>query len=146
MGARHDEPLHMKLLRRRVEINRADRERDEKLRLWLEGRVKEIKNAPERVRTSFFCDQCDADWDGPGYKQVRWPTYSLWYAYYIGYCPKRHPCVRRITDKFNDPYFYKSYIIRKEQARMSDDLLPDWHPRFKYVYPKQWAEMQARER
>lgn len=144
MSSHNSESLHMKLLRKRVEINRRDREQHEKLKKWLESRLKDITEAKERVRTSFFCETCDADWDGPGYKQARWPKGTMWYAYYLGYCPKGHACVRRITDKLADPYFFKSYVIRKEQAKHGDEFLPHWHPRFKLVYPEAYAALVAR--
>lgn len=146
MRNEHDSPLHRKLLRRRVEINRQEREREKALKGWLESRMKDIQSAPMRVHTSFFCDQCDADFDGIGFKQVRWPRGTVWLAYYLGFCPKGHPNVRRITDKLNDPYFYKSYVIRKEQSKHADLFLPHWHPRFKYVYPEQWVALQARRK
>lgn len=134
----------IKRLKKRVELNREERDRHQKLVRWLEEREKEIKIAKERVMTSFFCDTCDADWDGVGFKQIRVPKGSMWFAYYIGYCPAGHPCVRRITDKLNDPYFYRSYILKKEQAKHADDFLPHWHPRFKLVYPEAYAKLIAR--
>jgi len=141
---KREETLHEKLLRRRVEINRADRERYEKMKNWLKGRMSDITSARESTRTSFFCETCDADFDGMGYKQVRWPKGTLWFAYYLGFCPKRHPCVRRITDRLSDPYFYKSYVVRKQQAKHGDEFLPHWHPRFKVVYPEAYAKLVAR--
>ncbi len=141
-----DETLEMKMLRMRVEANQQERARYKAVEARLNERKNEIQAAPWRTRISFFCDQCDADWDGTGFKQIRWPKGTLWFAYYKGYCPQGHPCFRRITDRLGDMYFFKSYVIRKEQARHADEFLPHWHPRFKQVYPERYRELVLREK
>lgn len=141
---RQPESPHEKMLRRRIDANRAERDRYKKLKEWLDERVKEIKRAPQTARISFFCETCDADWDGRGDKMIRMPKGSVWFAYYSGHCPAGHACVRRITDRLNDPYFFKSYVVRKQQAKHTDELLPHWHPRFKIVYPERYRELVLR--
>ncbi len=131
-------------LKRIITANRDSREREQKMRAWLYARQKETAEAKAVVMTSFYCDSCDADFDSRAIKQVRKPTGAVWHAYYEARCPRGHLAVRWITDRLADPYFYKSFIVKREQARHADDFLTPSHPRFKLVYPRAYADLIAR--
>ena len=107
----------------------------------LKERFKEIFNAAKYVNTDFYCPVCKKDCSGPGYRQVctlrEWaPT-----AWYVGYCPKGHKMIRRITDKSTDPYYEQSFMVMRQRYEMADMLLDPSDPRFKILYPKQYEEL-----
>lgn len=129
-----------------VKRKQEGRDRDESLREWLYGRQNEIKNAPHLANHSFFCDACERDFDGVGVKVVRIPKGSVWFAYYVGICPCGAHAIRRITDKLSDPYYLKSEKIRREQGMFHDDMLEPAHPRFRQLYPKQYARLFLKEK
>lgn len=115
-------------LKKRIDGNREERRRYEKMYEDLADRVREIGDAKERLMTAFWCDTCEADFNGIGYKVVVKQPAKLPIAWYVGYCPELHKCVKRITEKVNDKYYLKSYIVRRDRARYADDLLtPDDH-------------------
>lgn len=137
----------LKPLKAIVERNREERERTEKFKKALYERRDEIRNAPAVMPVmAFWCDTCKRDTTGPGFKEIRWPKNGIWFAFYRGFCLKGHALVRRITDKLGDPYFYKSKLVRVQQSKHADDFLTPDDPRFKDVYPTQWADYQARAR
>lgn len=69
-------------------------------------------------------------------------TKDVPYAYYEGMCPAKHLARRHITDKHLDPYYHLSAMIRKQRHDMRDDLLTPADPRFRIVYPRQWAQLE----
>lgn len=108
-------------------------------------RVRAIMDAPRVARVDFWCDKCKKDCTGAGYRQVctirdRVPT-----AWYIGFCPKNHKIIRRITDKGSDSYYYQSLFLQRQRAELADDLLTPDDPRFKILYPKQYAELYGKQ-
>ncbi len=108
---------------------------------WLHRRIKEIKDAPMYVDGSFWCDHCKRDFEGRGHKEVRRPPVGVFFAYYVGICPCGHFALRYITDKLLDPYYYKSKAVRMMQGQHSDDMLQPWQPRFRQLYPEQYAKL-----
>lgn len=144
MQMRHDIDKLAKVVERKGE----ERTREEALADWLYGRGRDVRLAPAKVQTEFWCDACQRDFETTGVKQVQFAhgTGTVPFAYYVGKCPCGSFARRRITDKLDDPYFYKSEVIRKQQAQFSDDLLPPTHPRFKTVYPQQYAKLFMQEK
>ena len=136
----------LKHLRAIVEKNREERERHEKFKKWLYERQNEIKQAPDITpHVAFWCDECARDCSGPGYKEIRVRSGDIWFAFYRGFCPVGHRVLRRITDKLADPYFFRSQNVRRDQANHADDFLTPDNPRFREVYPQEWADLKERE-
>jgi len=108
-------------------------------------RVKAIMDAPRFATVDFWCDKCQKDCTGRGYRQVctlreRTPT-----AWYLGFCSKGHRMIRRITDKSSDPYYNQSIFLMRQRNEMALDLLTPDDPRFKILYPKQWKELMGKK-
>lgn len=136
----------LRRLKKIVTDNLGQRAQERRNHAYLYARSELIKSAPARVKNmAWWCDQCRQDCDGPGFKEIRWPVGDLWFAFYRGFCPKGHMLVRRITDKMTDPYFFKSRVIQREQAEHADEMLTPNDPRFREVYPEQWADLQGRK-
>lgn len=139
-----------KRLQERVDANRERRQRElESTRPYRE-RMREVNEAYQVVpRMDFWCDACagfdesKGDIVAVGHKGVRAPSGHLPFAFYQGQCPKGHMVMRHITDKHRDPYYHKSIKMRRERAMAADDLLQPNDPRFRLVYPNQWAKMEA---
>jgi hypothetical protein len=110
-------------------------------------RWKEIMDAPPMLQhCDFFCRACDKDVTAPGYKSIKGTQSDAKSAsaFYLGRCPKDHALVRYITDKHNDPYFALSKNVRFLRLKHEIDMLTPSDPRFKYHYPAQWRELEAR--
>lgn len=119
--------------------------RVERLRQKLTERAQEIRDAPESQMMDFYCKECERDFGAIGFKQVRMPKGSVWFAYYEANCPENHKALRYVTDKIEDPYFILSPFIRAQQDEFEDAQLPPWHPRFRLLYPLQYNALKQRQ-
>ena len=103
--------------------------------------MKVIREAYDVTRMDFWCEECQKDFTANAYKRIgeagRWPV-----AWYVGVCPDRHQCIRYITDKGHDPYYWKSKMIREQRHEMADAMLIPSDPRFRLVYPEKWRELE----
>lgn len=104
-------------------------------------RMSAIYDANRYVLTDFYCTVCKKDCAGTAVKQVcnirpRLPT-----AWYLGICPKGHRMIRRITDKDSDPYYDLSPFVARQRYELRDALLTPFDPRFKELYPEQYAKL-----
>jgi len=108
-------------------------------------RVEAIFTAPRWCNTDFWCDECKKDCSGTGFRQVCTVREKLPTAWFVGYCPKGHKMVRRITDKGTDPYYEKSLMIQRQRYEMRDALLTPDDSRFRVLYPKQYKELMAKK-
>jgi len=126
---------------RRIEDRRAERERMFRDDVNFQAHMKIIRDAYENTRMDFWCEECEKDFTADAYKVIgeagRWPV-----AWYVGLCPENHKCIRYITDKENDSYYWKSKMIREQRHEMEDAMLIPSDPRFKLVYPEKWRELE----
>jgi hypothetical protein len=126
---------------RRIEDRRAERERVFRDDNAYHAHMKVIREAYETTRMDFWCEECQKDFTSDAYKVIgeagQWPV-----AWYAGLCPENHVCIRYITDKENDSYYWKSKMIREQRHEMADAMLIPSDPRFKLVYPEKWRELE----
>ena len=99
-------------------------------------RVRDIMDAPKRTLMDFWCDKCHKDFRVLAHKCVGTARPVL-VAWYVGYCPKGHKAVRRITDKLSDPYYGMSLMVARQRWEMRDAFVQPGDPRFKQLYPEQ---------
>lgn len=121
-------------LKKRIENNREERAAYQRMYDVLQERIREITDAKQVLRMSFWCFDCKADVNGRGYKIIRKQRGKLPVAWWVGFCPVRHKLIRRITEKQNDPYYTHSFIVRRDRGRYSDDLLTPNDNRFWLLY------------
>jgi len=107
----------------------------------LKDRIKDIFDAALYVNTDFYCPICKRDCSGPGYRRTCTLRPHSPTAWYVGFCPKGHRMIRRITDKNTDPYYDLSFMVKRQRYDMADALLTPDDPRFKLLYPKQYEEL-----
>lgn len=121
-------------LKKRIDGNREERARYQRMYDRLQDRTREITDAKQILRMSFWCEVCEADFNAKAYKIIRMHRGKLPIAWWVGFCPARHKCIRRVTDKVNDKYYLHSYIVKRDRARFSDDLLTPENHRFWLLY------------
>jgi hypothetical protein len=129
-----------RLIRRYDQRRKEREERNERERPFKE-RVKDIFDARKFVITDFYCTVCNKDVSGTGFRQVCTIRQNFPTAWYVSWCPKGHKLVRRITDKDTDPYYELSPLVARQRWEMRDELLDPSDPRFKVIYPKQYAKL-----
>lgn len=129
-------------LKRRVDASREERERYARLNEEKRDREKMIRDAFPRTRMGFWCEKCAQDFEGVAYKEVSQVFVDPPCAWYVGFCPKNHKAIRRITDKAGDPYYRQSALIRRQRIELADAMLTPDNPRFRVVYPAQWRKLE----
>jgi hypothetical protein len=107
----------------------------------LRERMDSIFSAPRFITTDFWCVVCKRDCTGTGYRQVCTVRATAPTAWFMGFCPKGHKMIRRITDKDKDPYYEQSMVVARQRYELADALLTPDDPRFKVLYPKQYEEL-----
>lgn len=128
-----------------LKVKQEARERFYSLQRWLMERRDDVLQAPMYMKGEFWCQKCHRDFDATGHKEVRVPPKGVWFAYYVGICPKGHFALRYITDKLLDPYFYRSLRVKMMQGQYADDMLQPWQPRFRQLYPRQYAKLYLQQ-
>lgn len=121
-------------LKKRILSNREERAAYQRVYDLMQDRVREIVTAKHKWPEQFWCNTCKADFTARGHKVVRKLPRSLPIAWHVAYCPARHKCIKRITEKPNDPYYLLSYAIRRDRARYRDEMLTPDDPRFWMLY------------
>lgn len=103
-----------------------------------------IKDAPPIVLTDFYCRKCQKDFKGiaPRIIEPDWSNDTQRVAYYKTKCFKGHWVVRWITDRLNDPYFFRSKWVANDRAKHSNDILQDFQTGYNLLYSKKNAHKQ----
>lgn len=139
-------------LKARVDKNREGRQRAATADERANARQRSVDKAPATQEMDFYCPECVAHYFLVGRKVVEhgynvttgqsYPVSPV-RASFVARCPKKGHSLRRyITDAWMDPYL-NSPILRHQAWLMRDELLQPSDPRFKTVYPKEWAKMEA---
>lgn len=129
-----DSDPRIEKLKKRIDSNKEERDAYRKMYDRLQENVRMIADAPDKTRYPFWCNECASDFMGIGTKVVRKLKGRLPIAWYVTFCPQHHKCIRRITDRNNDPYFAKSFIVKRDRQRYKDDLLTPQDARFWLLY------------
>lgn len=128
---------------KRVNANREARAAELERTRERRERHKEIREAPGRTRIDFWCDECASDFQGTGWKVTRnMASDKLPIAWYVGWCPVGHKAIRQITEKYLDPYYNRSAVIRAQRQEFADAMLTPNDPRFRILYPDQWRKLE----
>lgn len=141
-------------LLQRIRNNREGRARDKKRDEERGARRATVNAAYDRTMMGFWCDECEKDFETVGEKHIAHglnlntgKSYECTplRAFYLGRCPQGHVARRFITDKHDDPYYYKSEMLRRQRVDLADAMLQPHDPRFRHVYPAQWKKIQAEQ-
>lgn len=102
-------------------------------------------DAPDRVESyDFWCDVCQEDFSASCYKsrhRVEGNTISIYRTTCSG-CDT--DCIRHITHKDQDLYYYKSAKIRKQRNKYANDVLQDDDYGFNTRYGNPYTEFNKK--
>lgn len=95
-----------------------------------------INEAKWFVLTDFFCTDCDKDFIAQAVKEIEqdWSCSNQRVAFYKTKCFCGKWCIRYITDKFRDPYWFKSRAVRADRIKYHDDLLQPFESGYSLLY------------
>ena len=96
-----------------------------------------IKDAKPYVQTDFWCDTCKEDFKAQAIKEIEedWNGNGR-NAFYKTKCFKGHWCIRLITDRHKDAYWFKSRAVLKDQGEHYADTLQPFETNFNLLYGK----------
>jgi hypothetical protein len=125
-------------LKKRAKEKFEQRELERKHKELEELNKRLIESAPIFEFKDFYCDNCDDDFKAIGIK-IELSVYS--FAYYRTQCPNcKKDCQRFIVDIEQDPYFYKSKMLRVERRKHYIDMLQPGDEGFETYYGKKYRE------
>lgn len=103
-----------------------------------EDREEQIKKAEWVILTDWWCDKCKKDFKSVGIKFIEtdWSCPSQRVAFYRTKCFANHFCVRWITDKWKDPYWFRSKWVANERAKYANDILQEFQTGYNLVNTK----------
>jgi hypothetical protein len=147
-------------LKRRVDRIQSEKSADDEEQKRRTARQRLIDGEPEiQKEMHFYCPRhgdfisngrkvIETDWTNPEQKIAYYRAYG--YASFIDINGRATPgracarMIRRITDKFGDPFFRQSKVLQKMRIDMADDLLQPGDPRFNAKYGDPYKEYNAR--
>lgn len=100
-------------------------------------RINLIKESKVFVLTDFWCNVCKKDFKSQALKQVEddWNA-NQQIAFYKTKCFKGHWCIRLITDRFKDGFYYKSKFVALDRGNHHSDIIQSFETGFNMLYGK----------
>lgn len=133
-----EEHYHIEELIERQRVRSEDRTYHQDRLKALEERNSLIKDNKIFEVKDFHCIPCNVDFKGQALKQIEvdWtnPTQNI--AFYKTKCFKGHWCIRLITDRHRDHYWFKSLAVARDRGKHSDDMLQPYETGFNLLYGK----------
>ncbi len=129
---------HIEELINKQETRVQDREYHRNRIKNLDDRDSLIKEAKIFLETEFYCETCRQDFKGQAIKQVEvdWTNTIQSVAFYKTKCFKGHWCMRLITDKHLDRYWFKSLAVARDRGKHHNDTLQPFETGFNLLYGK----------
>uniref|UniRef100_A0A6M3IMZ5 Uncharacterized protein n=1 Tax=viral metagenome TaxID=1070528 RepID=A0A6M3IMZ5_9ZZZZ len=94
------------------------------------------EDVPDSARYSFWCDECDKDFNADAHKESHHIFEDLIITYRAE-CECGRECVRLISHRDLDPYYHLSEMIREERNRYRNDVLRHDEYGFETLYGRQ---------
>lgn len=132
-----EEHHHIRELIETQEKRAADRTYHKDRIKSLEDRENDIRLAPSKETLPFYCEQCDEDFVAEAIKQVEedWSANQR-IAFYKTQCWRGHWCIRLITDRLRDGYFFKSKRVAFDRGKGFEDMLQPFETNYELMYSK----------
>ncbi len=128
-----EDHYHIRELIYRQEKRTADRAYHQEIEKRRDQEIKDIAGFKDIETLDFWCDKCKVDFIGRARKQM-----DSWAP--IAYYKIKHMCgtwtLRRITDRFNDEYWFKSKKVAMDRGRMAIDALQPFESGYNMIYGK----------
>ena len=110
-----------------------DRTRHQEIEKSRDGFIKAIAGFKDLENLDFYCDKCQVDFQARAHKQI-----DSWGE--VAYYKIKHSCgkwcMRHITDRFQDAYFFHSPIIARQRGEHHNDLLQGFETGYNMLYKK----------
>lgn len=132
-----EEHVHIRELIETQEKRAADRTYHQDRIKNLEERNKDINTAPGKETKPFYCSRCKKDFVGEAIKQVEedWSANQR-IAFYKTKCWRGHWCIRLITDRLRDSYFFKSKRVAFDRGKAFEDMIQPFETNYELLYSK----------
>lgn len=103
-----------------------------------EERESLIKDGKSLVLTDFWCESCQKDFRAEAVKQIEedWSNVSQRISFYRTKCWCGRWCLRLVTDKWRDAFWFKSKAVRVDRARNNNDMIQPHETGFNLLYGK----------
>lgn len=103
-----------------------------------EDRMGYIKDAKAKDLREFWCETCKEDFLAEAVKEVEidWSCPTQYIAFYRTKCFKGHWCMRLITDRHKDAYWFKSKRVKADQGKHYADTVQPHETGFNLLYGK----------
>lgn len=97
-----------------------------------------IKDTKVADMIDFWCDHCKEDFKSAALRQeeIDWSNPNQLIAFYKTKCRNKHWCMRYVTDKNRDPYWFKSKFVRADRANHTYDLMQSFEEGYNLLYGK----------
>ena len=107
-----------------------EKEREERATLIASNKIKET--------VDFHCSRCSDDFKGEAIKQVEvdWSNETQHIAFYKTKCFCGKWCIRLITDRHKDAYWFKSKNVARDRGRHHGDILQPFETGYNLLYGK----------
>ncbi len=105
----------------------------------LEERQKLIDDSKMIVYADFHCRRCNVDFKSNSLLQVEidWSNPNQYIAFYKGKQRKCGSwCIRLVTDKQRDSFWFRSKAVRADQGKHHNDLIQPHEDGFNLLYGK----------
>lgn len=128
-----EEHYHIRELIERQEKRTEDKQRAKDVEKNRDSILKDIQGFKDIETLDFHCSKCKLDFIARAKKQTdSWDT--------IAYYKTKHSCgnwcIRHITDRRQDKYFFLSKKILKQRAEQHNDLLQPFQTGYNTLYGK----------
>lgn len=103
----------------------------------LEERDKLIEDSKLFTLTDFWCDECKVDFKAQAVKQIEddWNANQR-IAFYKTKCWRGHWCIRLVTDRHKDAFFYRSKFMALDRGNHFADTVQPFETGFNMLYGK----------
>jgi len=133
-----EEHYHIQELIERQEKRTEDRNYHRNIQKEKVENINLIKDAKLVDVLPFYCSDCKKDFVSMTIKQfeIDWSNSNQYIAYYKTKCDCGKWCIRHITDKFKDAYWFKSKKVSKDRGVHFADTIQPYESNFNLLYGK----------
>lgn len=129
-----EDHYHIQELINSQEKRSEDRGRHQQIERQRDLAQKDIKGFKDVELLDFWCDRCHKDFVGRARKQVdNWSPKAYYKIKHT--CGKW--CIRHITDRILDRYFFKSVKVAIDRGKAFGDMLQPFQSGYNTLYKKQ---------
>lgn len=104
----------------------------------LEEREQVLQDSQQFTLTDFYCQVCNKDFKAQTIRQIEqsWFNPEERIAYYKTKCFQGHWCIRFITDRYRDPFWFRSKLLALDRGSHSNDTIQPYQIGYNMLYGK----------